>query len=88
LRLPGQNGGLIATRWRWAPLLGAALYALTLLTSGLVDHAQLSHPSETDLFAFNVIVRALAAAGMAVGPAILSLARRGSASPMTPYHPT
>jgi plastocyanin len=67
LVLAGTVSGLIATGWRWAPLLGAALYALMLLTSVPVILAALSHPSDTYLFAFNVIFLALTAVGMGAG---------------------
>jgi plastocyanin len=68
LALAGIVSGLIATGWRWAPLLGAALYALLLLTSFPTVLAALSNPSgDTYLFAFNAIFLALAAVGITAG---------------------
>jgi plastocyanin len=67
LALAGIVSGLIATGWRWAPLLGAVLYAQPLLTSSPVVLAALSHPSDTNLFAFNAIFLALATVGITAG---------------------
>jgi plastocyanin len=67
LALAGIVSGLIATGWRWAPLLGVALYVFLLLTSVPVLLSALSHPSDTYLFAFNVIALALATVGITAG---------------------
>ncbi len=44
---------MVATRWRWSPLLGAVLYFLVLAGSIYILPYALSHPNETYLFAFN-----------------------------------
>src|SRR5262245_60777390 len=65
LALASIVSGLIATGWRWAPLLGAALYALLLFNFAPTLLTALSHPADTYLFAINVVFLALAAVGMA-----------------------
>src|SRR5262245_18408958 len=67
LVLAGIVSGLIATGWRWTPLLGAVLYVLILLTSLPIVLTAVSHPSDAYLFAFNVIALALTAVGVAAG---------------------
>jgi plastocyanin len=68
LALAGIVSGLIATGWRWAPLLGAALYTLLLLASFPTVLAALSNPGgDTYLFAFNAIFLALTVVGTAAG---------------------
>jgi len=67
LVLAGIVSGLIATGWRWTPLLGAVLYVLILLTSASIVITALSHPGDTYLFAFNVIAVALTVVGVTAG---------------------
>ena len=58
---------MVATRWRWSPLLGAVLYFLMLAGSIYILPYALSHPNETYLFAFNVVGLALTVVGMGAG---------------------
>jgi hypothetical protein len=69
LILAGAVSSLIAFRWRWAPLLGAVLYGLMLVASIPVIPPALSHPSDTYLFAFNVIFLSLATVPWGLAPA-------------------
>jgi plastocyanin len=61
------SGIMVATRWRWSPLLGAVLYFLVLAGSIYILPYALSHPNETYLFAFNVVGLALTVVGMGAG---------------------
>jgi len=67
LALAGVVSGLIATGWRWTPLLGAALYVLLFFNIAPTLLTALSHPGDTYLFAINVIFLALAAVGITAG---------------------
>src|SRR5713226_169204 len=58
---------MVATRWRWSPLLGAVVYFLVLAGSIYILPYALSHPNETYLFASNVVGLALTVVGMGAG---------------------
>ena len=61
------TGIMVATRWRWSPLLGAVVYFLLLAGSIYILPYALSHPNETYLFVFNVVGLALTVVGMGAG---------------------
>ncbi len=61
------TGIMVATRWRWSPLLGALLYGALLALSIPVLPYALSHPSETYMFALNVVLLALSVIAMGAG---------------------
>ncbi len=61
------TGIIVATRWRWSPLLGALLYGIMLALFIPIMPYALSHPNETYLFALNVVFLALAVFGIGVG---------------------
>jgi len=58
---------MVATRWRWSPLLGAVVYFLLLAGSIYILPYALSHSNETYLFVFNVVGLALTVVGMGAG---------------------
>jgi len=58
---------IVATRWRWSPLLGALLYVVMLALFIPIMPYALSHPNETYLFALNVVFLALAVVGIGAG---------------------
>jgi len=61
------TGIIVATRWRWSPLLGVLVCGLILATSIPTVLYALSHPNETYLFAFNVVFLALTVSAMGGG---------------------
>ena len=61
------TGIIVATRWRWSPLLGALLYGVMLALFIPILPYALSHPNETYLFALNVVFLALAVVGIGAG---------------------
>jgi hypothetical protein len=58
---------IVATRWRWSPLLGALVYAAILAASIPIIPYALSHPNETYMFALTVVLLALAVVGIGAG---------------------
>jgi plastocyanin len=58
---------IVATRWRWSPLLGALLYGLMFALFIPIMPYALGHPNETYLFALNVVFLALAVVGIGAG---------------------
>ena len=76
---------MVATRWRWSPLLGAVLYFLVLAGSIYILPYALSHPNETYLFALNVVFLALAVVGIGAGiGATIQNYRKGEGEPHAP----
>jgi len=61
------TGIMVATRWRWSPLLGAVLYVLVLAGSIPIIPYALSHPNETYMFALNVGFLALSVIAIGAG---------------------
>jgi heme/copper-type cytochrome/quinol oxidase subunit 2 len=59
--------GVVATGWRWAPLLGAGWSGLMI--AGNASHMlyDLSHPEDTHLFGFVVVLSAILVAGIIAG---------------------
>ena len=60
-------GGIVATGWRWAPLLGALVYGGLLALAGPFVPYALSHPNDTFMFVLNVFFLALAIVGIGAG---------------------
>jgi plastocyanin len=61
------TGIIVATRWRWSPLLGALVYgAMLTLFIPILPYA-ISHPNETYMFALTVVLLALAVVGIGAG---------------------
>jgi plastocyanin len=58
---------IVATRWRWSPLLGALVYAAILAASIPIIPYALSHPTETYMFALTVVLLALAVIEIGAG---------------------
>ncbi len=76
---------IVATRWRWSPLLGALVYgAMLALFIPIMPYA-LSHPNETYMFALTVVLLALSviALGAGIGATIQNY-RAGSREPHAP----
>jgi len=61
------SGIIVATRWRWSPLLGALLYGLMLAASIPFILDALSLPNETYMFALNVVLLALSVIAIGAG---------------------
>src|SRR5260370_40492471 len=76
---------IVATRWRWSPLLGALLYGIMFALFIPIMPYALSHPNETYLFALNVVFLALAVFGIGVGiGATVQNYRKGEREPRAP----
>ncbi len=58
---------IVATPWRWSPLLGALVYAAILAASIPIIPYALSHPTETYMFALNVVLLALSVIALGAG---------------------
>jgi plastocyanin len=58
---------IVATRWRWSPLLGALVYAAILAASISIIPYALSHPTETYMFALTVVLLALSVIALGAG---------------------
>jgi uncharacterized cupredoxin-like copper-binding protein len=58
---------IIATRWRWVPLLGAIFWMLIIVANLGVIPYDITHPEAYNTFAFTVIVLGLAVAGIVAG---------------------
>src|SRR5260221_2902513 len=58
---------IVATPWRWSPLLGALVYAAILAASIPIIPYALSHPTETYMFALNVGLLALSVIALGAG---------------------
>ncbi len=58
---------IVATRWRWSPLLGALVYAAILAASIPIIPYALSHPNETYMFALTVVLLALSVIALGAG---------------------
>src|SRR6266516_5784241 len=79
------TGIIVATRWRWSPLLGALLYGIMLALFIPIMPYALSHPTETYLFALNVVLLALAVVGIGAGiGATVQNYRKGEGEPAAP----
>jgi hypothetical protein len=79
------TGIIVATRWRWSPLLGALLYVVMLALFIPIMPYALSHPNETYLFALNVVFLALAVVGIGAGiGATVQNYRNGERKPRAP----
>ena len=61
------SGIIVATRWRWSPLLGALVYGLALAGSVPFILDALSFPNETYMFALNVVLLALSVIAIGAG---------------------
>src|SRR5215216_8000520 len=59
--------GIVSTGWRWAPLLGAGWSAFMIAGHGSHMVNDLSHPEDTHLFGFVVVLAALLVVGMVAG---------------------
>lgn len=59
--------GIVATGWRWAPLLGVLVYGGLLALAGPFIPYALAHPEETFMFSFMLIFLALAIVGIGAG---------------------
>jgi plastocyanin len=79
------TGIMVATRWRWSPLLGALLYGLILAASIPIIPYMLSHPNEPSMFALTVVLLALSviALGAGIGATVQNY-RAGSREPRAP----
>lgn len=79
------TGIIVATRWRWSPLLAVLVYTAMLAASIPFILDALSRPNETFLFLFNVLFLALAviAIGGGIG-AMVQNYRAGSQEPRAP----
>ncbi len=76
---------IVATRWRWSPLLGALVYAAILAASIPIIPYALSHPTETYMFALTVVLLALSVIAMGAGiGATVQNYRAGSREPRAP----
>jgi len=76
---------IVATRWRWSPLLGALVYGLLLVASIPIILYTLSHPNETYMFALNVVLLALSIIAMGAGiGATVQNYRTGEGEPRAP----
>jgi MFS family permease len=79
------TGIIVATRWRWSPLLGALLYVVMLALFIPIMPYALSHPNATYLFALNVVLLALAVVGIGAGiGATVQNYRNGERKPRAP----
>ncbi len=61
------TGIIVATRWRWSPLLGVLVYGVMLALFIPILPYAISHPNETYMFALNVVFLALAVVGIGAG---------------------
>lgn len=59
--------GVVWGGWRWAPLLGAAWFALLFATNLPIILSELSNPAELHLFIQNLVRLAIAFTGFAAG---------------------
>ncbi len=79
------TGIIVATRWRWSPLLGALLYGVMLALFIPILPYALSHPNETYMFALNVVLLALTVIAMGAGiGATIQNYHTGSREPRAP----
>jgi hypothetical protein len=79
------TGIILATRWRWSPLLGALLYGIMLALFIPILPYTLSHPNETYMFALTVVFLALAVVGIGAGiGATVQNYRKGEREPHAP----
>lgn len=79
------TGIILATRWRWSPLLGALVYGIMLALFIPILPYALSHPNETYLFALTVVLLALAVVGIGAGiGAAVQNYRTGERKPRAP----
>jgi hypothetical protein len=76
---------IVATRWRWSPLLGALVYgAMLALFIPIMPYA-LGHPNETYMFALTAVLLALAVVGIGAGiGATVQNYRKGEREPRAP----
>src|SRR5260370_27390276 len=61
------SGIIVATRWRWSPLLGVLVYGLVVAGSIPFILDALSFPNETYMFALNVVLLALSVIAIGAG---------------------
>jgi hypothetical protein len=61
------SGIIVATRWRWSPLLGVLVYGLVVAGSIPFILDALSLPNETYMFALNVVLLALSVIAIGAG---------------------
>jgi heme/copper-type cytochrome/quinol oxidase subunit 2 len=59
--------GIVGTGWRWAPFLGAGWSALMIAGNGSHMVNDLSHPEDTHLFGFVVVLAAILVVGIVAG---------------------
>ncbi len=59
--------GMVATGWRWAPLLGVVVYGGLLALAGPFIPYALAHPEESFMFSFMLVFLALAIVGIGAG---------------------
>jgi heme/copper-type cytochrome/quinol oxidase subunit 2 len=58
---------IVATRWRWVPLLGALYWLLLIVMNWKVTPYDITHPEAYNTFAFTVIAQALTVVGIVAG---------------------
>ena len=59
--------GIVGTSWRWAPLVGAGWSAFMIAGNGSHIVNDLSHPEDTHLFGFVVVLAAILVLGIVAG---------------------
>jgi len=72
---------IVATRWRWAPLLGAIFWILIVVVNRGVIPYDITHPEAYNTFAFTVIVLGLAVVGVVAGIGATLQNHRAPATP-------
>jgi plastocyanin len=72
---------IVATRWRWAPLLGALCWILLEVVNRHVTPYDLTHPEAYNTFAVTLIFLALAVVGVVAGIGATVQNYRGPAEP-------
>jgi heme/copper-type cytochrome/quinol oxidase subunit 2 len=58
---------IVATRWRWAPLLGVLYWVLLIASALRRIPYDITHPEHFDTFAFTVVVNAVGVLGIVAG---------------------
>jgi uncharacterized cupredoxin-like copper-binding protein len=72
---------IVATRWRWVPLLGALYWILLFVMNWKVTPYDITHPEAYNTFAFTVIAQALTMVGIVAGVGATVQNYRGPAGP-------
>src|SRR5262245_50853478 len=58
---------IVATRWRWVPLLGAFYWILLFVMNWKVIPYDITHPEAYNTFAFTVLAEAVTVVGIVAG---------------------